>query len=157
KLLRVSFVALVLYGGLLYLTYAGFQQAPKGFIPAQDKGYLVVNLQLPDSASVGRTEQAMKRIEEVVNAKNAPGVKATVAISGQSILLGANSPNFGAMYVMLDDFHKRLASNLSADAIAADLQTRLQDTISEGIVKVLGAPPLEGLGNAGGFKIMIED
>jgi multidrug efflux pump len=157
KLLRVSLVALVLYGGLLYLTYAGFQQAPKGFIPTQDKGYLIVNLQLPDSASLGRTEQAMKRIEELVNNKSAPGVKHTVAISGQSILLGANSPNFGAMYVMLDDFHDRLAPSLSADAIAADLQTKLQDAISEGIVNVLGAPPLEGLGNAGGFKVMIED
>ena len=91
----VSLIVLVAYGFMLYLTYAGFNQTPKGFIPSQDKGYLVVNLQLPDSASVGRTEQAMQRIEKTVI--ETPGVKHTVGISGQSILLGANSPNFGAM------------------------------------------------------------
>jgi multidrug efflux pump len=155
RLLRVSFIVLVAYGFLLYLTYAGFTRTPKGFIPSQDKGYLVVNLQLPDSASVGRTEQVMQRIEKTVI--ETPGVKHTVGISGQSILLGANSPNFGAMYVMLDDFHDRLAPNLSADSIAGRLQEKLQGEISEGIVNVLGAPPLEGLGNVGGFKIMIED
>ncbi len=155
RLLRVSLVVLLLYGGLLYLTYVGFGVTPKGFIPTQDKGYLVVNLQLPDSASVGRTEEVMQRIEKT--AADTPGIKHTVGISGQSILLGANSPNFGAMYVMLDDFHERLADDRSADAIASQLQTRLQGEVSEGIVNVLGAPPLEGLGNAGGFKIMIED
>ncbi|HZZ27541.1 MAG TPA: multidrug efflux RND transporter permease subunit [Pirellulales bacterium] len=155
KLLRVSVLALAAYGFLLYLTYAGFNIAPKGFIPSQDKGYLVVNLQLPDSASVGRTEQVMQRMEE--ESKKIPGVKHTVGISGQSILLGANSPNFGAMYVMLDDFYDRLSPDLSAEAIRTRLQDRLQSDVSEGIVQVLGAPPLEGLGNVGGFKMMIED
>jgi multidrug efflux pump len=155
RLLRISLVVLVAYGFLLYLTYVGFNQTPKGFIPSQDKGYLVVNLQLPDSASVGRTEQVMQRIEKTVI--ETPGVKHTVGISGQSILLGANSPNFGAMYIMLDDFHDRLSPGLAADAIASRLQGKLQGEISEGIVNVLGAPPLEGLGNVGGFKIMIED
>src|SRR5262249_14334850 len=111
RLLRISLLVLVAYGFMLYLTYAGFNATPKGFIPSQDKGYLVVNLQLPDSASVGRTEQAMQKIEKTVI--ETAGVKHTVAISGQSILLGANSPNFGAMYVMLDDFHKRLSPTLS--------------------------------------------
>ncbi len=86
RLLRISLVVLVAYGFLLYLTYVGFNQTPKGFIPSQDKGYLVVNLQLPDSASVGRTEQVMQRIEKTVI--ETPGVKHTVGISGQSILLG---------------------------------------------------------------------
>jgi multidrug efflux pump len=160
RLLRVSFLVLILYGGLLYLTYEGFQATPKGFIPTQDKGYLVVNLQLPDSASVGRTEEVMRRIEEITGNKDnpkTPGVAHTVAISGQSILLGANSPNFGAMYVMLDDFHERLDPSLSADAIAQGLQAKLQQEVSDGVVKVFGAPPLEGLGTAGGFKIMVED
>jgi multidrug efflux pump len=155
RLLRISLVAVCVYIGLLYLTYIGFGETPKGFIPVQDKGYLVVNLQLPDSASVGRTEEVMKRIE--TTARKTSGIKHTVGISGQSILLGANSPNFGAMYVMLDDFHNRLAPELSAESIASALQTKLQDEIADGVVKVLGAPPLEGLGTAGGFKIMIED
>jgi multidrug efflux pump subunit AcrB len=154
-LLRVSIVALVVYGGLLGLTYAGFATAPRGFIPAQDKGYLLVNVQLPDSASVQRTEEVMQRIEAL--ALQAPGVKHTVAVAGQSMLLNANAPNFGAMFVMLDDFHRRTARDLSGDAIATRLQTVLQKEIKNGLINVFGPPPLDGLGTAGGFKVVVED
>ncbi|HEX3726449.1 MAG TPA: multidrug efflux RND transporter permease subunit [Pirellulales bacterium] len=155
RLLRVCLLVLIVYAGLLHLTYTTFMETPKGFIPTQDKGYLLVNLMLPDSASVARTEQAMQRIEEIT--RQMPGVAHTVAISGQSILLNANAPNFGALYIMLDEFEHRLTPELSGDALAATLQARLQDEISEGLINVLGAPPIEGLGTAGGFKIMIED
>jgi multidrug efflux pump len=155
KLVKVSLLVLVLYGGLLVLTYQGFEQTPKGFIPTQDKGYLLVNLQLPDSASLIRTERAMQRIESI--ARELPGVRHTVAIAGQSILLGANAPNFGAMYVMLDDFHERLGPGLGGDAIAVRLQSELQAAITDGTINVLGAPPIDGLGTAGGFKIVVED
>jgi multidrug efflux pump len=155
RLLRIAVVVLVLYAWLLNLTYTSFLDTPKGFIPTQDKGYLLVNLQLPDSASVGRTEQVMRHMEDVV--LKTRGVRHTVAISGQSILLGANAPNFGAMYVMLDEFEHRRAPELSGAAIASTLQDRLQQTTPEALVNVLGAPPLEGLGTAGGFKVMIED
>jgi hydrophobe/amphiphile efflux-1 (HAE1) family protein len=154
-MLRVGLIVLVVYGGLLYMTYNSFIAAPKGFIPTQDKGYLLVNLQLPDSSSVNRTEEAMRRIEEVARAIK--GVRHTVAISGQSISLSANAPNFGAMYVMLDDFHERHAAELSADALSERLQTALQAEIIDGVVNVLGAPPLDGLGTTGGFKVMLED
>src|SRR5262249_53749335 len=83
--------------------------------------------------------------------------KHTVAIAGQSALLNANAPNFGAMYVMLDDFHDRAAAELSGDAIAARLQKLLQDEVKDGAINVFGAPPIDGLGTAGGFKIVIED
>jgi multidrug efflux pump len=155
KLLRVAVLVLVLYGWLLHLTYTSYLETPKGFIPTQDKGYLLVNLQLPDSASVGRTEQVMHRMEDLARAT--PGVKHIVSISGQSVLLGANAPNFGAMYIMLDDFQNRREPELSGDALASSLQRRLQSEISDGLINVLGAPPLEGLGTAGGFKIVIED
>ncbi len=155
RLLRVSLLVLVGYGGLLYMTYVRFNETPKGFIPDQDKGYLLVNLQLPDSASVGRTEDVMAKIEEL--ALKSPGIRHTVAISGQSISLSANAPNFGAMYVMLDDFHERRGVEMSSSAIATRLQRTLQHEIRDGIVNVLGAPPLDGLGTTGGFKVMIED
>jgi multidrug efflux pump subunit AcrB len=154
-LLRVSGLVLAVYGGLLLLTYYSFTTTPTGFIPQQDKGYLLVNVQLPDAASAERTQQVMRRIEEI--AITSPGVSHTVAISGQSILLGANAPNFGAMYVMLDDFHHRTSPDLSGDAIAARLQSALMDGVPEGVVNVFGAPPVEGLGTAGGFKIVLED
>ncbi len=153
--LRVSILVLIVYGGLLAQTYQSFVTTPKGFIPSQDKGYLLVNLQLPDSSSVERTQKVMRRLDAL--AIKTPGVAHTVAISGQSFLLNANAPNFGAMYVMLEEFHHRLGPGLGGDAIAASLQAQFQSEIAEGVVNVLGAPPLDGLGTAGGFKIMIED
>jgi multidrug efflux pump subunit AcrB len=155
RLLRLSLVVLVVYGGLLYLTYWGFRRTPTGFIPQQDKGYLLVNVQLPDAASLERTEAVLSRIEEI--ARGTPGVKHTVAIAGQSILLGANAPNFAAMYVMLDDFPERTRESLSGDAIAEGLQARLRSEVHGGVVNVFAAPPVEGLGTAGGFKIVVED
>ncbi len=154
-LLRVSLAAVAVYGGLLFLTYYGFTTTPTGFIPQQDKGYLLVNVQLPDAAAVTRTEAVVKRIEEI--ALDTRGVKHTVAISGQSILLNANAPNFGALYLMLDDFDHRLDHDLSSDAIAAKLQERLQNEVPEANINLFGAPPVEGLGTAGGFKIIVQD
>ncbi len=154
-LLRISVLVLLVYGGLLYMTYYGFTKAPAGFIPTQDKGYLLVNLQLPDATSVEHTQRVMRRIEKL--ALKVPGVKHTVAIAGQSLLLTANAPNYGSMYVMLDDFEHRLRPSLQGEAIAGRLGTELQDAVSEGEVKIFGAPPVEGLGTAGGFKIVVED
>jgi multidrug efflux pump len=154
-LLRVSLLVVVVYGGLLGLTYWGFTSTPTGFIPAQDKGFLLVNVQLPDSTSVEKTQQVMKQVEQAT--KDIPGVKHTVAIAGQSFLMNANAPNFGAMYVMLDDFHRRTRPGLSGDAIAQKLQARLQDAVTDGLINVFGAPPVDGLGTAGGFKVVIED
>ena len=154
-LLRVSGIALFVYAGLLVLTYLGFANVPKGFIPAQDMGYLLVNVQLPDSASTQRTDAVMRRIEKL--AKDCRGVKNTVAVAGQSLLLNANAPNFGAMFVMLDDFDKRRKPELSGEAIASQLQEKLQNAVADAAVHVFSAPPLEGLGTAGGFKMIIED
>jgi hydrophobe/amphiphile efflux-1 (HAE1) family protein len=154
-MLRASVVVLLLYGGLLVLTQNLFSTTPTGFIPAQDKGYLLVNVRLPDSASLDRTSQVMQRLEEI--AGKADGVNHTVAIAGQSILLGANAPNFGTMYVMLKDFHDRAAGNLTGDVIAGRLAAAFDEEVNDGLINVLGAPPIDGLGTAGGFKIIIED
>ena len=154
-LLRVSLLVVVIYGGLLWLTYWGFTRTPTGFIPAQDKGYLLVNVQLPDSSSLDRTKAVMRRVEEVTG--KLPGVTHTLSIAGQSILMNANAPNFGAMYVMLDDFHHRAREGLTGPVMASQVQAALQDEIKDGLVNVFEAPPVDGLGTAGGFKIVIED
>jgi multidrug efflux pump subunit AcrB len=154
-MLTVSGLVLAIYGGLLFLTWWSFTQTPTGFIPTQDKGYLLVNVQLPDAASVGRTRAVMDRIEEI--AKQTKGVKSTVAVAGQSLLLNANAPNFGAMYVMLDDFEHRHHRDLSSDALAAKLLERFKQEITDAQVSIFQAPPVDGLGTAGGFKIVIED
>jgi multidrug efflux pump len=154
-LLRISALALLIYGGLLVVTWLQFTRTPTGFVPQQDKGYLLLNVQLPDSASAERTEATMARIEEVVG--HAPGVAHTVGISGQSLILNANAPNLGSMYVMLKPFDERHSSDLSSDSIAADLQKRCHNEVSEAIVAAFGAPPIDGLGTTGGFKMIIED
>jgi multidrug efflux pump subunit AcrB len=154
KTLRISLLVLAVYGGLLFLTYWSFSQAPKGFIPSQDKGYLLVNIQLPDSASMERTQAIVSKIEAI--AGKAQGVKHTVAIAGQSALLNANAPNFASVYLMLLDFHER-GPKLSADAIGRDLQAKLQHDVGDAVVNVFGAPAVEGLGTAGGFKVIVED
>ncbi|MFO0807357.1 MAG: multidrug efflux RND transporter permease subunit [Gemmataceae bacterium] len=154
-LLRVSLLVLMIYGGLLGLTYLGFRSAPSGFIPQQDKGYLLVNLQLPDSSSSERTRDAMRRIETIASRDSS--VAHTVAIAGQSLLLNANAPNFGSMFVMLKDFADRRGSEMSGDAIAARLADAFQDEVRDGTINVFAPPPVEGLGTAGGFKLVIED
>jgi multidrug efflux pump len=154
-LLWVSLIVIAIYGGLLGLTWWSFTHTPTGFIPQQDKGYLLVNVQMPDAASVVRTRAVVEEIEKI--ALKTKGIKHTVAISGQSILLGANASNFGALYLMLDDFEDRRDHALSADAIAARLQDDLQAKVPKAVINIFGAPPVEGLGTAGGFKIIIQD
>src|SRR5262249_58138488 len=123
--------------------------------PQQDMGYLLVNVQLPDSAAVQRTDRVMREIERI--ALKTPGVKNTVAVAGQSLLLNANAPNFGAMFVMLDEFPNRAAPELHGEAIARRLQADLQGRIKDAVINVFGAPPLEGLGTAGGLQGLIAD
>ncbi len=116
---------------------------------------MLLNVQLPDSASVERTQKVMARIEAM--ARQTPGVAHTVGISGQSLILNANAPNLGSMYVLLKDFDERRGPGLSADAIAKALRDRCQQQVSEAIVSTFGAPPIDGLGTMGGFKLIIED
>jgi hydrophobe/amphiphile efflux-1 (HAE1) family protein len=154
-LLRISLVVLVLYGGLLGVTYWQFNRTPTGFIPQQDKGYLLLSVLLPDSASVERTERVMARIEAMV--RQTPGVAHTVGISGQSLILNANAPNIGSMYVLLKEFAERREPRLSAEAIAATLRERCQREVEGAVVSAFGAPPIDGLGATGGWKLIIED
>ena len=126
---------------------------PTGFIPEQDKGYLLLNVQLPDSASVERTRNVMAQIESIARAQ--PGVDHTVGISGRSLLLSANASNLGSMYVMLKEFAER--RSLPSDKIAARLQAECQKNIHDALVSIFGAPPIEGLGTTGGFKMIVED
>jgi multidrug efflux pump len=155
RTLRLSVMVGVIYGGLLALTWWEFQRTPTGFIPQQDKGYVLVNVQLPDSASVERTQQVMAQIEKI--ARQTDGVAHTVGVSGQSLILNANAPNLGSMYVLLNPFEERRGPGLSADAVAKALQERCTREVGEAVVSTFGAPPIDGLGTTGGFKIIVED
>lgn len=155
RILRWSVLALVLYGGLLVLTGISFKSTPKGFIPTQDMGYLLLSAQLPDAASAERTRAAMDRVQNIV--KGTPGVKHMLAIAGQSLVLSVYGSNFGSMFVILDDFAQRRGPGLSADEIAATLRKRLTAEVPEAMLTVLPAPPVRGVGRTGGFKLMVED
>jgi multidrug efflux pump len=152
-LLRGTLVALLAYGGLLVLTYFEFTRMPTGFVPQQDKGYLLLNVQLPDSSSVQRTREVLSRIDAI--ARQTKGVAHTVAVSGTSLILNTNAPNLGSLYVMLDEFHHRVG--LPADTIGDSLRLECRRQIRDALVSVFGAPPIDGLGTTGGFKVMIED
>jgi multidrug efflux pump len=154
-ILRVSGIIFVLYGALLVLTGWQFARAPTGFIPQQDKGYLILNVQLPDAASVDRTQRVLDRIEQV--ALSTPGVKHTLGVAGRSLILGANAPNIASMYIILKDFEERKIPGMTADAIATVIRDRCQKEARGAIVTSFGGPPVEGLGMTGGFKMVVED
>jgi hydrophobe/amphiphile efflux-1 (HAE1) family protein len=152
-LIRVSLITLLVYCGLLAATYVEFDRAPTGFIPQQDKGYLLLNVQLPDSASVERTMKVMEHVETI--ALKTPGVAHTVGISGQSLILAANSPNLGSMYILLKDFAHR--GGATSDTIARNLTQRCQKEVRGAVISAFGAPAIEGLGTTGGFMFYVED
>ena len=116
---------------------------------------MLVNVQLPDSAATARTQQVMRDIDGLVS--KLEGVEHTVSVSGQSLLLGANAPNFGSMNVMLKPFEERRGHGLSGDEIGNKIRSLCRQKIRDAMVTVFGAPPIDGLGTAGGFKLMIED
>ena len=118
-------------------------------------GYLMVNVQLPDSSSSERTLDVMSRAEQIV--LETPGILHTLEFPGNSFLLGGYGSNFGSMFVVLKDFDERQDPHLYADAIAATLTGRLHAEILDAATAVYGPPPVRGVGRAGGFKFMIED
>jgi multidrug efflux pump len=152
--LRLSAIVLLVYVGLLGLTGLGFARVPGGFVPIQDKGYLVANIQLPDSASLERTVDVTQAVEKIV--LETPGVAHTVAVPGLSFVLNANSSNYGNMFVILKPFHQRRDRSQSGEAILGKLRRRLSREVPDARVLVFGAPAVRGLGNAGGFKLMVE-
>jgi multidrug efflux pump len=155
RLLRVSLAVLLVYAGLLALTVWVFQKAPTGFVPDQDQGRLIISIQLPDSASLERTQAVMAQVDAIC--RKTPGVAHTATAAGMSLLMSANSSNFGTIFVILDPFDKRKDRSLSANAIMAKLRREFTQHIRGGDVKVFGAPPVPGLSVASGFKIMVED
>jgi multidrug efflux pump len=151
---RLSLIVLLGYAGLLFLTYVVFTQAPTGFIPQQDQGRLIVNVQLPDSSSLERTRAAAAQVEKI--ARDDPGVAHTVTISGLSFLLQANSSNFASMFVVLKPFDERQEAGMRD----TDIMNRLRKAWAkkvDAVVTVNPAAPIPGLGTAGGYKLIVED
>jgi hydrophobe/amphiphile efflux-1 (HAE1) family protein len=155
RVLRVAAVALLAYGGLVFLTYLGFKTVPIGFIPAQDAGYLIANLQMPDAASLDRTDRTASRLVE--KAMNTKGVAHVVSIVGFSVLSGTNQSNVATMFIILDPFADRAGrADLSGNAITGRLAAAYMQE-QEGLALVFPPPPVRGIGSAGGFKMIVQD
>ncbi|HLN28537.1 MAG TPA: efflux RND transporter permease subunit [Gemmataceae bacterium] len=176
--LRGSAIVLLLYGGLLALTLVGFNGLPQGlipkqargfklgsfdlanglpvgYIPNQDQGRFYIAVQLPDAASLERTQKVMDTITEVV--KNEKGVVHITAIAGQSFTLNANGSNFGNCFAAFKEFDKRRDPSMSSAAITERVGKQLSQEIPGAMISLYTPPPVSGLGSASGFKIIIED
>ena len=154
RVLRAGGIALFVYGGLIALTYAGFARTPAGFVPSQDKQYLVGFAQLPDAATLDRTEAVVRRMDEI--ALRQPGVEHAVAFPGLSINGFTNSPNSGIVFVTLKPFAERRGQELSAGAIAMALNQQYS-RIQDAYIAMFPPPPVMGLGTVGGFRLQVED
>ena len=152
--LKHKSLALGIYGLLLAAIYFGFQQVPPGFVPVQDKEYLVSFARLPDGATLDRAEQVIREMSDI--AAKEPGVESSVAFPGLSINGFINSANAGINFVTLKPFEQRKSADLSGFAIAQKLQQKYAG-IKGAFIAIFPPPPVQGLGTIGGFKLQVED
>ncbi|NNM71886.1 efflux RND transporter permease subunit [Enterovirga aerilata] len=147
-------VMLLIYGGLIGGTVFLTRTTPTGFIPAQDKGYLIAVVQLPPGSSLNRTDEVMKKAEAII--KEIPGIANVISIAGFDGATFTNTPSGGVMFLPLKPFEERKAPELSAQALAGQVIQRLA-VIQDAMIFALPPPPVQGLGNAGGFKMQLQD
>jgi len=154
KIIRFGAVIGILYIGLVGLTGLQFSSTPTGYVPGQDKQYLIAFAQLPDAASLDRTEAIVKEMSRI--ALDQPGVAHAVAFPGLSINGFTNSTNSAILFTPLDDFADRTDPSLSAGAIAAALNQKFA-SINGAFIAIFPPPPVQGLGTIGGFRLQIQD
>ena len=154
RVIRVAVAAIVLYAGLIGLTFLGFARVPDGFVPVQDKDYLVAFAQLPDASTLDRTEAVIRKMSAI--ALGRPGVASSVAFPGLSVNGFVNASNAGIVFVTLKPASERKGADQSAAAIVQDLNARFAG-IQEAFVAIFPPPPVQGLGQVGGFKLYVED
>ena len=150
---RVALVMIV-FAGMVVLTGWSFGKIPTGFLPIEDQGYCFANIQLPDASSLERTEEVQRQIDEIM--KNAPGVADWVSVSGYSLLSGTNGSNLGLLAIVFHPWEERQDPSLSQDAILTHLRTEFAK-IQEAIVFAFVPPSIDGLGNASGFQMQLQD
>ena len=153
--LRGSAIVVIVYAGLLALTWWTSTKLPSGYIPNQDQGRFYITVQLPDAASLERTQQVIDRIRNLVQPLD--GIVHVTGVAGMSFTLNANGPNFGNFFVTLDEFDKRRDPTLTSTAISQRVKALAEKEIPEATVSTFTPPPVSGLGSASGFKIIIED
>jgi hydrophobe/amphiphile efflux-1 (HAE1) family protein len=140
---------------LLSLTFFMLAERPKGFIPIEDQGYLIVTVQTPDGTTQAPTHDLLERVDHM--ALGLEGVAHTVRLEGLNPITSVNQPNAGAIFVTLKHWEERRSPDLRAAALSTKLQKLVSDDIRGAQIIVLQPPPIQGLGSTGGFEFQIED
>ncbi len=151
---RRSLIVLIVYGGLVFSTIFMANKVPTGFIPMQDQGYGIVVISLPDGASLQRTDEITRQASAILS--KVPGISGTVAFAGLSGATFTMDSNAAAIFITFDDFDERLKKHQSMPQIIGAAQGALSQ-IEDAFVIVIPPPPVQGIGNAGGFQMMIQD
>lgn len=154
RMIQVSGLVLLVYAALIGLTGFQFARAPTGFIPDQDQGYLITILQLPPGASLERTQRAVEEATQII--MHTPGVAHAVPFAGLEAATFTDAPNTGTIFSKFDDFDERVKKGQTAQYILGELRRRLS-VMQTAFTLTIAPPPVQGLGTAGGFKLMIED
>ena len=154
RVLRVAALMLVVYGGLIALTYFQFARTPSGFIPPLDRGYFIVAISLPPGASLERTDRVVRRASEVLLSR--PGVAHAVTFAGFDGATFTDAPNYGVIFIPLKPFAERVKAKLATESILNDLRAQLQ-ALRQALVLVLPPPSVPGIGTGGGFKMYVQD
>ena len=154
RLVRTLGIVLVVYVGLI--ATAGFElsRAPTGFIPEQDQGYLITVVQLPPGASLARTEQVVKQAVDII--LTTPGVEHVAPFAGLDATTFTIGSNSGTIFSGLPSLYNHEIPGVTANSVLADLRKRLS-VIQDAYVLTIPPPPVQGIGNAGGFKMMLQD
>jgi len=151
--LRKAAFGTIVFGGLVALACFGFVNLPAGFVPQEDEGYCITNVQLPEAAAIDRTKAVMQEVDQVV--KDVPGVARYLSISGYSLIDGAIASNTGFVVAVFDDWSERPPEEHQS-AIIARLNRGLGQ-LQDCIAFAFPTPSLPGLGLSGGFTLMLQD
>ena len=154
RLVRGLAIVVVVYIGLVGVAGVQFARTPTGFIPEQDQGYLITVLQLPPGASLGRTEQIVKQATDII--LNTPGVEHVAPFAGLDATTFTVASNSGTIFSGLPSLYNHSIPGITANSVLADLRKRLS-VIQGAYVLTIPPPPVQGIGNSGGFKMMLED
>jgi len=154
RVLRVSGLMLVIYAGLIGLTYFQFSRTPSGFIPPLDRAYFITVVTLPPGSSLERTDAVIRKASDILLSR--PGVAHTVTFAGFDGATFTNAPNSGVLFVPLKPFEERLKEHLTTEGILNDLRGQMQQ-LREAFVLVLPPPSVPGIGTGGGFKLYVQD
>lgn len=154
KLVKLGALVSIVYLVLMSLTALQFDRVPTGFIPEQDQGYFIVSIQLPSGASLSRTDAVVQEATDLL--MKIDGVETTVGFTGFAGATFTNATNAAAIFPVLEDFDRRIISGRDYDSILVDMQQAMSQ-IEDAFVVVIGPPSVRGVGNGGGFKMMLQD